>query len=122
MDGPWPPCDQFDLEFAGFERGAVGPRERTQVYAERCAHGAADVEESGVRAVRTVLEHIVPPWVVLRCRHVVGHDVEKNSQSVAAGCLHEGIPCRLAAQIVADTAGIDDVIAMLAARNRLQAG
>jgi hypothetical protein len=80
-----------------------------------------DVEEGGVIAERSVGEKVIPPRIVLGCRHVIRHDVEKYLEFVGTCRSDEPRPRSLAPQIVADSAGIGDVIAMLASRHRLQA-
>src|ERR1700704_4673462 len=80
-----------------------------------------DVEEGGVLAERSMGEKVIPPWIVLGCRHVIRHDIEENFELVGARRNDETGPRGLAAQIVADSAGVGDVIAMLASRDRLQA-
>src|ERR1019366_4250052 len=80
-----------------------------------------DVEEGGVVAERSVCEKVIPPRIVLGCRHVIRNDVEEYLEFVGACRIDETRPRSLAPQIAADSAGIGDVIAVLASRHRLQA-
>src|ERR1700692_2140842 len=80
-----------------------------------------DVEKGGVIAEGPMGEKVIPPRIMLGCRHVIRHDVEQYLEIVGACSIDEPRPRTLAPQIVADSAGIRDVIAMLASRHRLQA-
>ena len=52
---------------------------------------------------------------------MIGHEVEQDAQMLRPRRLDEARPCRLAAEIRADMAGIGDVVAMHAAGVGLQA-
>ena len=79
-----------------------------------------DIEEGGVAAGRAVLQHVPPVAVLLAQRHVVGHDVQHLAQPSLAQPLAEALVRLRAAQLLVDPAVIDHVIAMHAARRRLQ--
>src|SRR5271155_1509989 len=92
------------------------------MHAERPAGGNSNVEVVRELAEGPMPQHIIPPWIVLRGGHVIRNDVQQNPQSQGSGRLHEAAPSLLAAEIVADLGGVYDIVAMLAAGNRLQAG
>jgi len=100
----------------------VGPRQRAQMQAERSARPDLDVEILGELAERPVREDIVPPGIVFRGGHVVRYDVEQDSEAMGARTAYEVAPRGLAAEVFADPGGIRDIVSMLTAGNRLQAG
>ena len=81
----------------------------------------SNVEEFCEFAEGPVLQHVIPPWIVLRRGHVVRHDVEQNAQFEGSGRIHKTGPRLLAAEIVADFSGIYDIVTMQTAWHRLQA-
>src|SRR5882757_3420313 len=111
----------FQQKLAGLQSLPIGPRERAQMDPKRLRGRDLDVEEGGVVAEGPMGEKIIPPRIVLGGRHVIRHDVEEYLESSGARIVDEPRPCSLAPQIVADSAGISDIIAMLASRHRLQA-
>src|ERR1700734_679848 len=91
------------------------------MYAERLVRPVPEIEVLRKFTERTVRQHMIPPGVVLRGGHVVRHDVQENSKSQGARAFCETDPGRLAAEVIADSRGIRDIVAMLAARDCLQA-
>src|ERR1700728_4233182 len=81
----------------------------------------SNVEEFCEPAVGPKLQYIIPPGIVLRGGHVIRNDVEQDSKIQGARGLHETGPRLFTAEIVADFSGVYDIVAMLTARNRLQA-
>ena len=112
----------LEVELARIDGGAVRPRQRAQVQAEGMAGPELDVEILGELAERTVRQDIVPPWIVRRGGHVVRHDIQEDSEAMRTRAADEAAPSGLAAQVFADSRGVRDIVAMLAAGNRLQAG
>jgi hypothetical protein len=93
------------------------------------AHGGqvVDVEEAAVAAGALVdVEEAVPQRrvgpVAVRVvgRHVVGHDVEDQPDADAARGGGQRVELALAAELVRELAGIDDVVAVRGARPRLE--
>jgi hypothetical protein len=119
---PGPTLARVELELALLERLAVCMRQRADVHPERPARLRADVEKIRVVAEWTVRQQVVPPAILLRGRHVVRHDIEQDLEAPEARGADERRPCLFAAQILADAGGIRDVVAMHAARHRLQTG
>ena len=111
---------EFDLQFAGVDGGAVGTRQRTDLNSKGLAGRAAEIEILCELAERPMIENIVPPRIVFRGRHVIGHDIEQQPQAARARLRHECGPCLLAAQIDADPRRISDVVAVQTTGVRLQ--
>ncbi len=80
-----------------------------------------DVEERRVRARRSILENVTPPWILaLIDRHVIGHDVQELSHVVAPEHLAKMLVTARAAQLFVDARMIDHVIAVATVRCGLQ--
>src|SRR5258708_30511292 len=82
----------------------------------------SEIEVLRKLAERSMRQHVIPPRIVLRSGHVIRHDVEEDSEFMEARALHETGPGGFAAEVFADPRGIRDIVSMLTAGNRLQAG
>src|SRR5688572_5622198 len=78
-----------------------------------------DVEPVRVRRALPEAEHIYPAWVARAGRHMVRHDVEDDAEPSLANRAREGSKAVLAAELRVDASGVDDVVAVHAARHRL---
>ncbi len=80
------------------------------------------IEEACVPAGSPVLQHVPPPWVVRRDGHVVGHDVEHDSEPVRSGHGHQRGETLLAAELWIDPVRSHHVVAVRAPGHGLQDG
>ncbi|HXH87163.1 MAG TPA: hypothetical protein VNI55_00955 [Gaiellaceae bacterium] len=86
---------------------------------EAPVHARAPVEVEELRAP----ERVAPERVLLLARrHVIRDDVEDDPQAGLVRRLAERAELVLAAELVRDPGGVDDVVAMGRARARLQRG
>ena len=113
-----------ELELAAFEkRPVVVAQHRHQHLAlERRAHRIpVDVEEPGVVGRRAVLQHIEPPDVVgAHHAHVVRHHVQDLAHAVRLERVDERFEVLAASDLRVERVVVDDVVAVLAARARLE--
>ena len=77
-----------------------------------------DVEIARVTRALPAPQDVVPPGVLDRRRHVVGHEVDDDSQPVCARDVAESREPGFAAQFRIEAIAIDDVVAMRAAGSR----
>ncbi len=92
------------------------------MHAEGPVRQVAEIEVVGKLAERPMRQHVVPPRIVLRSRHVVRHDVQQDGELMGARAVHEIGPGGFAAEVFADPRGIRDIVSMQTTGNRLQAG
>ena len=108
-----------EAELSRFQHLAIGvtqDREQYLVLQLRTGRGLpGDVEVGGVPRGRAVLEHIVPPGVIVgRYPHVVGDDVEDLPQAVFVKSRHPGLVILRGTDFRIETGVIGDVVAMSA--------
>ena len=107
--------------FAGRKGFAVRPAEyRQQHFAAqiRIWRVPVDVEIFRVAALPAARQHIHPPAVAAADRHVVGDDVDDQSQLMPAQLLDQPEQFRFAAELGIDARRIDHVVAMRRSRPR----
>src|SRR5258708_25222982 len=92
------------------------------MHTEGFVRPVSEIEVLGKLAERSMRQHMIPPRIVLRGGHVIGHDVEEDSELMEARALHKTGPGGFAAEVFADPRGIRDVVSMRTAGNCLQAG
>ena len=113
-----------ELQLAAVEHGAVLVAQDRQQHlvGQLGLHGApVDVEGRRVGRGGAVLEHVEPPGVaVLRDAHVVGDDVDEQAHAARAQGGREALEGGLSAQLRAQPVVIGDVVAVRAARGRLE--
>ena len=96
-------------------------REQHFVFQLRLRRPPIDVEELGVRRPRTVLEHVVPPDVVARIdAHVVWDDIRDKAHPPRGEARMEPRHRRVVADLPVDEPVVDHVVAVGAARSRLE--
>ena len=120
------PGVELQLQLARIEHLAVVVAQHRQQHAAfHAGRGRMpfDVEGLGVQRRRAVFQHVQPPRVVgLQHAHVVGHHVQHLAHAVPAQRqAHAFVPV-LAADFGIEFAVVDDVVAVRAARPRLEVG
>ncbi len=112
----------FDLNHAlhqGLSIGFLQNRQEHPVAHETGQRTPVDVEEARRGTRWSITKDLSPERVALGIgSHVVGDDIEDDAHLVGAQGIRESLPCSLTAQLSIDTAVIDDVVAMRAARSR----
>jgi hypothetical protein len=110
---------QLESEFLPFESAAIKVAEdgkQDLVLLENSRLGdrrvPVDVEVSGVRRAGTVFEHVHPPGIVGAGRHVVGHDVQKQSHAVTVEPFDQLLEFPLRPQLGVDAQGVRNVVAV----------
>ncbi len=114
-----------DLELSSLEQDSVlilEHRHQHRVVDAAFRRLPVDIEELCVRARRSVLEHVPPPRILARDRHVIRHDVEHLSHLRMSERVAHSIEPEIAAQLAAYLRVIDDVVAVSTAGRRLQNG
>ncbi len=113
-------------ELAGLEDGAVLlAEEGDQQLARQVApvRLPVDVEPAGDVGVRAPFQHVEPPGVVGAAdAHVVGHEVEDLAEAVRPERRDHGVERRGVAELGIEAPMVHDVVAMRAARPRLEIG
>ena len=119
------PVGEGQLELAGLEDVAVGvaqDREQDLVLELRAGRGPpGDVEVRAVSRGGPVLQHVVPPGVLVRADpHVVGDGVEDLAKPALAQGGDPGLIILLGADLRVEAAVVDDVVAVGAPRPGLE--
>ncbi len=117
---------ELQLQLAAVEYGAVVVAEQRQQHLalelgiERVP---VDVEGVAVRGGRAVFQHVEPPAVVgAHHAHVVGHDVEDLPHAMRVQRCDEVLVIFRRADLGIERGMVDDVVAVAAARPRLEIG
>ena len=116
-------ADEADLTGLQHPPVVVGEHRQQHLVPEtRLRAVPVDVEVARVAAGRPVLQHVPPPGVFRAGGHVVGHDVEDLAQAPGLqGGIEPGVG-GAAPELLVDPPVVDDVVAVGAARCRLQVG
>ena len=119
------PVGELELELTGLEDAPVLIRKhgKEDLVAELGLRRVpVHVEDGGPGRARAVLQHVQPPRIgIPRDPHVIGHEVEDDSEAATAEVLDHAIERGRAAHLRIEGVVVRDVVAVGAARAALEA-
>ena len=117
---------ELEVELPGLQHGAVlvAEKRHQQLVAQVAAvRVPVDVEPAGIGRIRAPFQHVEPQRIVGAAdAHVVRHEIQHLPEPVLRERRHHRLESRLIAQLRIERVMIDDVVAVGAARPRLQIG
>ncbi len=104
----------LDGQIARLQHGLKIIAENRQGQAPR----PVDIEMARISAFRTMLDHILPPRRFKRCRHVIGNDIENETEPRILQRLDHAVEASTAADRGIDLIRVGNVVAMCRFRCR----